>query len=400
MAFPRASISQATPTTKPPASGMRSFPPEVESVLREEAHRILDTLPESVFEFDRFGRISFANTASMALLGYRLEDVLGQGVLSLVSDTDRARAFTDLSRVLGGEMIGAVEYSILDSEGKSRLMRINTMPLISEGEVIGARGVAIDLSEQREVELRYRESQAELAAANAMRMAGECAARAGHDLNNLLGIVCANIGFIREIDLRGLPNDERGALESSLADITVALERSCRLVKEMMQLSSPISMGKDTIQLEAIIRSVVGGVRNLCARNNIRMVLDLQENVGGILGNKDKLCRAFHNLVTNAIDAMPHGGTLTISSARHTTDTGMLAILSITDTGYGMSDSVRSKIFQPFFTTKGENGTGLGLPITLNFIRAHGGSISVESAEGLGSTFEVVLPVCETWTSS
>src|SRR5439155_13348040 len=108
-----------------------------------------------------------------------------------------------------------------------------------------------------------------------------------------------------------------------------------------------------------------------------------------VQGNPSELREALTNLIFNAVDAMPHGGKLTI---RTWTD-GPDVQLSVQDTGMGISDDAQRRLFEPFFTTKGERGTGLGLSVTFGIVQRHGGHIAVESKPGQGSTFTVRLPI-------
>jgi signal transduction histidine kinase len=119
----------------------------------------------------------------------------------------------------------------------------------------------------------------------------------------------------------------------------------------------------------------------------IQVIFTPAPDLSPVHGNSDQLRQVFLNLVLNAMDAMPHGGTLTVRTVAGPT----VAVVEVQDTGIGMPAAVRERLFEPFFTNKPQ-GTGLGLSISAHIITQHGGHIEVESSEGQGSTFRVVLP--------
>lgn len=141
-------------------------------------------------------------------------------------------------------------------------------------------------------------------------------------------------------------------------------------------------------RLSSFLVDFADRVRDEMARRSVDLVLDLQEDAT-VQIDRNRLDRAFYNLLDNAADAMPEGGTMTIRSA---SGDGVIRV-SLTDTGRGMTQDVRDRLFEPFFTSGKAHGTGLGMPIVRRIIEAHGGRIEVESAPGAGTTMNIDLPV-------
>src|SRR5262245_52181553 len=218
---------------------------------------------------------------------------------------------------------------------------------------------------------------------------GQMAGGIAHDFNNLLQAI---LGYAQlmgknpsnaDVVRRGLQVIEKAA--SGGAETVRRIQKFARLRPE-----EPF-VGLD---LEQVIRDALAIThprweeKRLKAGVPLELELDLKP-VPVVMGRPAELNEVVTNLVLNAIDAMPQGGTLRL----HTRSQNRHVVLTVTDTGIGMTDSVKRRIFDPFFTTKGEEGTGLGLPVSYSIVKRHGGDIKVESHPGGGSTFRVELPV-------
>jgi signal transduction histidine kinase/CheY-like chemotaxis protein len=229
--------------------------------------------------------------------------------------------------------------------------------------------------------------QQKLVRGETLRALGELAGGAAHHLNNLLTIVVGRVQLL----LRGV-EDER--LRRPLTIIEKAAKDGAEVVRRLQQFSRTQQVGRArALSLDEIARDVVDLTRGhwqdgARARG---VSIDVQQRlVGGttIEGEPTALREAVTNLVLNAIDAMPKGGRLSME----TRVDGERAVLVVTDTGTGMSEQVRLKAHEPFFTTKGVKATGLGLSVAYGIVRSHGGELSLDSREGLGTVVTLTLP--------
>ncbi|MEM2144786.1 MAG: PAS domain S-box protein [Candidatus Jordarchaeaceae archaeon] len=234
-----------------------------------------------------------------------------------------------------------------------------------------------ELVEERTRELR--EAQEKLLKAERLAAIGELAAMVGHDLRNpLTGIAGATYILKKKLSME---NDEK--VKALLEAIEKSVSYSNKIVAELLEYSREIRLELTETQLNQVLKGTLDMAK---IPGNIRLV-DLTTDKPRIVVDVEKMQRVFLNIIQNAIDAMPEGGELTIKSWEENGDVE----ISFTDTGTGISKENMEKIFRPLFTTKSK-GIGLGLPICKRIVEAHGGSISVKSVEGKGTTFTITLP--------
>jgi two-component system, NtrC family, sensor kinase len=237
--------------------------------------------------------------------------------------------------------------------------------------------------EEQQRSMAERLDSAETGMLQAARLAavGQLAASIAHEINNPL-YAARNSLFLLEEDLPG-------AAQSSpyLAMASEQLSRIARIIERMRDFYRPTrgEMGRNDLNqlLEETLALVEFNVRH----GAINIIFTPAQDLPPVLCNADQIRQVFLNLALNAIDAMPDGGTLTVRTEAGPT----VALVEIQDTGIGMSEQTRAHLFEPFWTNK-PNGTGLGLSISAHIVTQHGGRIEVESIEGQGSTFRVVLP--------
>jgi signal transduction histidine kinase/CheY-like chemotaxis protein len=235
-----------------------------------------------------------------------------------------------------------------------------------------------------------RRTQSQLIQAEKMRALGELAGGMAHDFNNSL---CGVLGFL-ELALNDQPEDStaRGYLEAARTCSLDAAE-TVRRVQNFARWQRD-ELATQALDLNELARQTVQLTRHKWeslthARGTPITVEVLTEATARVAGSAAELREVLTNLVFNAVDAMPHGGRLSVRTWSTATD----VFLAVQDTGVGMSDSVLQRLFEPFFTTKGERGNGLGLSVTFGIIQRYGGEIRVESVAGQGATFTVRLPM-------
>ena len=210
---------------------------------------------------------------------------------------------------------------------------------------------------------------------------GETAAMVGHDLRNPLQGIMGAVYILKKSLGPGMDDKARDAIDL----IQKEVEDSNRIMSDLLDYSKEIKLELGTTTPGSLIKNALAHIGREIP-SNIKL-LDSAKDEPSMVADSSKMQRVIVNLVNNAIDAMPQAGTLTVSSS---TENGNVGI-SVADTGTGITEEVMQKLWIPLFTTK-QKGMGLGLPICKRIVKAHGGSISVESIPGKGSTFTVMLP--------
>ncbi len=219
----------------------------------------------------------------------------------------------------------------------------------------------------------------ELARAQRLAHVGQLAAGAAHDFNNLLQVI-----YAAALNLRENPRDARAE-----RDLDSTLQTATTLTKSMLQFGK---LGGDTrgpVDLRQMVVDLQGLLSHALSRRHEVVVSLTSDHALFVLGSKARLEQAVLNLVLNARDAMPDGGRIELSLGAQAES----AELTVRDFGVGMTEEVRKQLFTPFFTTKGELGTGLGLGVVRRVVEEHHGRLSVESEPGVGTLFTVSLPV-------
>jgi two-component system NtrC family sensor kinase len=220
---------------------------------------------------------------------------------------------------------------------------------------------------------------------------GKLAAGVAHEINNPLTGILTNSSLLLEDMEKDDPNRE---------DVEVMVKETIRcreIVKRLLDFARQTRPQKRMASINALVDNIILLVRNQTSFRNILIEKDLAADIPDTLVDPDQIQQVFVNIILNAAEAMTKGGTLTIRSMR--SRDGESIIITLADTGHGISEEVRERIFDPFYTTK-EHGTGLGLSISYGIIEQHGGSISVDSVMGKGSTFTISLPILTTEATS
>jgi signal transduction histidine kinase len=245
-----------------------------------------------------------------------------------------------------------------------------------------ARQIAMIVERRRAAEEKLR-LQDQLRHADRLATIGQLAAGVAHELNEPLGTILA---FAQLAEKQ--PDVPRQAARD-LGKIVKASLHAREIIKKLMLFARQMPPQKKLVDLNGVIEDGLYFLESRCAKSGIEVRRRLSPRIPPIIADPSQLNQVLVNLLVNAIQAMPQGGTLKIA----TRCSGQSAVLVVEDDGIGMSEEVQTKIFVPFFTTKDvHEGTGLGLPVVHGIVTAHGGTISVKSAPGRGARFEVSLP--------
>lgn len=245
-----------------------------------------------------------------------------------------------------------------------------------------------ELLRQSEEKLRRQavELEHQLLASGRLVAVGELTASMAHEFNNPLGII---LGFAQGLLAEMDPADPRYHPLEIIAEET---QRCERLVKELLEFGRPRQPEFTPVELKSVIERTLALVSNRASKNKVETMIEVTEVLAPIHADAQQLQQLLLNLALNAIDAMPRGGTLTLSAAKE--DAARVKI-SVADSGVGIDSEMQKKIFQPFVTGKKGRGLGLGLPICDRIVKAHGGTMEVTSVVGRGTTFTIYLPAKE-----
>jgi PAS domain S-box-containing protein len=347
----------------------------MEDSLRQSEVRfreLADLLPQIVFETDLNGTLTFFNRIGLSLTGYAEEDLRrGFNAFQAFPPEDARRAIEGMRRVMGGGQMSPNEYSLLRKDGTSIPVVIYSSAIIRDGKPVGLRGTIVDMTERKEMEQR-------LLKAEHLAAIGETASMVAHDLRNpLQGITGA--AYV----LRGesLTVDEKNEM---LRIIKSSVEYAESTVRDLLDYSGEIHLQRVEVPPKSMSQSALQTVK---VPGNVQ-VLDMSREEPAISVDPDRMKRVFINLIENAIDAMPGGGTITIETKE---SNGHLEI-TVSDTGTGIPEKIMKNLWKPMQTTKAK-GMGLGLPIVKRIVEAHDGEISVEAKSGEGTTFTIRLPI-------
>ena len=228
-------------------------------------------------------------------------------------------------------------------------------------------------------------AERELVQSARLAAVGEMAAAIAHELNSPLTTV---MGFV-ELALEELRPEEQ--IYTDLQLVLQEARRAHHIIQRLLDFArhtEPIRLATD---INTLVHETLMLVKHLLATSNVTLDVQTQENLPMIMVDRAEIKQVLLNLIHNAIQAMPHGGQLHIATATHADEAGQWVTVTVSDTGIGMSPAQKMRIFEPFYTTRG-NGTGLGLSVSYSIIQKHAGTISVESQEGHGSTFTVHIP--------
>ncbi len=322
------------------------------------------------------------------LLGYPREQWMEPGFwMSLVHPEDRLAALTFVEAARESENFELL-YRMISAGGDVRQVRdIVTVRRDPEGGIERLRGVITDITERQQIAARLTQAQK-------MEAVGQLAGGIAHDFNNLLTIVS---GYARRLSAR----TDLVSARPDLEQILLASDRAAELTRQLLAFARRGHTSASLIDISALARELEPMLRRLLAAD-IVFEFQLQPGLPQVMMDRTGLEQIMMNLIINASDAMPAGGTLRVTTrersvpaeeaAVHGLEPGPYLELAIADTGTGMAPETVERIFEPFFSTKGERGTGMGLATVYGTVDQADGWIDVTSAVGSGTTFTVVLP--------
>ncbi|HEX8295527.1 MAG TPA: PAS domain S-box protein [Chthoniobacteraceae bacterium] len=359
--------------------------------VRDRFRRLVDCNAQGVMFWNIKGEITGANDAFLDLVGYR-RDQLAAGAINWIALTPPEYAEADrraLEELTARGVCKPYEKEFIHQDG-ARVPLLVGMATFEDSPEEGLC-FTVDLTERKKLEQQFLRTQR-------MESIGTLAGGIAHDLNNSLGPI------ILSLDLLSMKFTDPDSQEL-LAIVASSARRGADMVRQVLSFARGVEGRRMEVQIKHLLREIEKIVTDTFAKN-IQMRLIIPQDLWTVRGDPTQLQQVLLNLCVNARDAMPGGGTLTISAENLHLDAHFAALsvnreappgpyvyLQVRDTGTGIAPAIIEKIFDPFFTTKElGKGTGLGLSTSMAIVRSHGGFLRAYSEPGKGTTFRIYLP--------
>ncbi len=379
-----------------------------EEALREseELYRTLVSLsPDAISVADPNGLLTLTSPKARQIFGDSPDDeILGSNILSWVVPEEQEKASANIRHLLTEGTLIATEFTLLKKDGTRFIGEVNAAVIHSpDGSPMRIIIITRDITERKRAEEERRRLEDRLQRAEKMEALGTLAGGVAHDLNNVLGIV---VGYSELLLLND--SDESGPVRSKAMEILKGGQRAAAIVQDLLTMARRGVTNRQVLNLNNIVVECrkapeFAGISSY--HPNIRLRTDLEAHLLNISGSAVHLSKSLLNLVSNAAEAMPEGGAITIKTRNQYLDKpvsgydevreGDYAVLTVSDTGGGIPAGDLKRIFEPFYTKKvmGRSGTGLGLAVVWGTVKDHSGYINVESQEGEGTIFTLYFPV-------
>ncbi len=364
-------------------------------MLRQRAYfqTLIENTSDIITVVDTEGVIRYESPAVERLLGYKPHEMVGRSVFEFVhpEDLDRVRDVFGRAMEDPGAATRSAEFRYLHKDGSWRPLEAVGRALVEGGKIVGGVASSRDISQRKALEAQLRHSQK-------METAGRLAGGVAHDFNNLLTTM---LGY-SDILLNRLR--EGDPLRQDVEEIKQSAERAAALTRQLLAFSRKQILAFSAVDLNALLSGMQKMLRRLIGED-VELAVAPAPDLGKVKADPGQIEQVVMNLAVNSRDAMPRGGRIVIrtqnvelrqppvAGEREGFRPGPYALLSVADTGAGMTAEVMSHIFEPFFTTKEQGkGTGLGLATVYGIVKQSGGYIEVQSEPGRGTVFTLYLP--------
>jgi PAS domain S-box-containing protein len=372
-----------------------------EAALLESERRfrtVLEASPNPIVGIDRSATITYASPRVEDAFGYRPEDLIGRPIETLLPERVRERHVAHrtqfMERPTSRPMGIGMDLAGRRKDGREFPVEISLSP-INTGEGLVVFATIVDITARKSAEAQLLQSQK-------LESIGRLAGGVAHDFNNILFAINGYTELLME-DLAAAPPDDLTEVRESLKAIQGAADRGANLTMQLLAFSRRQVMAEKVVEPTTTIRALEPMLRRLIGANiDLRVVA--REESGRIRVDPGQLDQIVMNLVVNARDAMPAGGSITIEISDSTfedsyalehfeVEPGAYVMIAVSDNGIGMDKETREHVFEPFFTTKEQgHGTGLGLATIYGIVRQAAGHIWLYSEPGHGSTFKIYFP--------
>jgi two-component system NtrC family sensor kinase len=358
----------------------------------KEANEFLTNLIESsvdgIIVTDTKGNILIFNKGAENILGYKAEEVVGKMNIRSVYRPGVAKEVMEKLRSPDYGGVGKLtSFPIAHQRKDGELVEGDLSAAIiydEEENEVGSVGIFKDLRERLRIERELREMQQALLQSEKLAAMGRLTSQIAHELNNPI------YGIMNTLELlkTEIPPESkrRKILELSLSEI----QRLAEMLRNMLSFSKPEEEKRKPTKINELVEGILLVMEKQMKESNIKVETYFDEGIPEVMASTNQMRQVMLNLLKNAKEAMPKGGTLTVRTSREDNK----VLIHIQDTGVGIPEEIRDKIFEAFFTTKQKvKGVGLGLSVCYGIIKDHGGEIKVDSEVNEGTTFTIRLPI-------
>jgi PAS domain S-box-containing protein len=363
---------------------------------RNKAQQYLNIAGVIIVAINKKGIISLINKKGCDVLGYTEEEIIDKNWFDLCApEKDREERKDTFKKVMAGKIEEAEDYenSILTKSGEERIIAWHNTALTDEkGHIIGTLSSGEDITKRKQTE-------EELIRSEKLASLGQLAASVAHEVNNpLAGIMVYVKLLLKKYNETSIQTE---STEKQLLKMEKELDRTSRIIRNLLDFARQSEPAIRPVELNKVVEAALLLVGHQISLENIKLEKKLDTHLPLILADFDKIQQVLINIIMNAIQAMPDGGDLTITTsvAKGIKIGGSFkdtVRIDISDTGVGISRENLSKLFTPFFTTKEKGkGVGLGLPVVHGIIEQHKGKIEVNSQPNVGTTFSIYLEVMD-----
>lgn len=364
---------------------------ELERRLREADARYRDLVensPEMIYQLDKERRFIAVNSTGLDRLGYTLEQMQAMRLEDIVPERLKGDVIHHVQRVMESGH-HRLETVFLTHNGEEVCVDIDATAMydVMKGEFVCTRAFVRDVTEKRRLERQLLQSEK-------LATVGQLAAGIAHEIGTPLNVILGNAEYL----LMQLPPDAPGRKE--LQVMIAETERVSRLIRQLLEFSRPSPLDLQRVNINEIVTETLSLAKTHLDKSNVQVELKLEPSLPPTKGDRNQLHQLFLNIIMNAVQAMPKGGKLTVTTgmshvpSEYYNEAKDYLEVEISDTGCGIPPENMGKIFEPFFSTKDPGqGTGLGLAVCARIAQLHNGTIEVKSQVGKGSTFTVKLPV-------
>jgi len=367
---------------------------EAAAILRRSEERfgyLIQNLSDVITVVAVDGTMLYHSPSIERVAGYKPSELLGRSLLALIHPEDEPAVRAALERLtLKVGSAAPPEFRFLRKDGTWVWLESVGNNLLNDVAVGGIVVTSRDVTGRRGLEEQVRQAQK-------MEAVGRLAGGIAHDFNNLLMVIRGYAEIVQQED------STSPAVRKSVDTIVRTTESAASLTRQLLSFSRKHVFSQQVLDLNVLVNQMSEMLLGVL-RDEMKFVVKLDPDSCCFSADPGQVEQVVMNLVVNARDAMPRGGTLTLETAHVESEAfragrpsdmplGEYVMLSVTDTGVGMDSDTQSRIFEPFFTTKNkEEGTGLGLSVVYNIVRASGGHVRVSSELGRGSTFQIFFP--------
>jgi two-component system NtrC family sensor kinase len=353
---------------------MAFYKHEIEQELRKSKEKykdIFENIQDVFFEVDMNGNILEISPSIKSITEHEREDLIGKSIYDLFTDKNKWQEFYGI--LLRKNKVCDFEINFKDKSGKDVIGSI-TSRLLKDGKSSRIVASLRNITEHKNMEKH-------LLRAERLAGVGQLAAGIAHEIRNPLGNISSSIQFCLS------KYDPPQQIKQFLEIIQRNSDNANNIIKGLLDFATPREIKLEKNYITKVLNNAIRLVKNRCEKDGVQLKKDFTSDLPQIMFDEKWLEQSFLNLILNAKEAMPGGGTLTIKT--YIQEKEIVVVFS--DTGIGIPKENLQKIFDPFFTTK-DDGTGLGLSFVYQIINAHNGKIDIESTEGKGTDISLYLP--------